>query len=202
MAKIKICGLSRDVDIEYANEAKPDYVGFIIGIPKSRRNIEHAAAKRLKGMLDKNIKAVGVFIDYPTEKIAQLVNDNVIDIVQLHGNEDESYILKLKKLIPNKEIWKAFVINSKYDIIEAQQCSADKILLDSGTGCGKTFDWNTVKDVQRNFILAGGLNPENIPKAIEQVNPWAVDLSSGVETDGFKSREKMLKAVKAAKSLI
>lgn len=201
MAKIKICGLSRDIDIAYVNEAKPDYIGFIIGFPKSKRNIDHNTAKRLKSRLDKNIKAVGVFVNYPIENIAQLVNDNIIDIVQLHGNESESYISDLKKIIPCTEIWKAFVIHSKYDIIEAIQCSADKILLDSGTGCGKAFDWNIVKDVKREFILAGGLNPQNISNAIEQINPWAIDLSTGAETEGFKDRGKILQAVEQSRKI-
>ncbi len=200
MAKIKICGLSRDVDAEYVNEAKPDYVGFIIGVPFSKRNIDHDRAERLRGLIDKNIPTVGVFIDYPIESIAELVKNGIINIVQLHGSENEDYIKNLRKLIPDTQVWKAFVIKSDDDILKAEKSSADKVLLDSGTGCGKTFDWSVVSGINREFILAGGLNSENIPKAVKQVSPWAVDLSSGVETDGVKDREKIFEAVKTLRN--
>lgn len=199
MTKIKICGLSRDADAEYVNEARPDFSGFIIGVPWSKRNIDSATALHLRKQIDKSIATVGVFIDYPIEKIAKLVTDGAVDIVQLHGGEDEDYIERLSKLIPHTEIWKALVIKSGEDIIKAEQCRADRVLLDSGAGCGKTFDWGIVKGIKREFILAGGLNPQNIPAAIEQIKPWAVDLSSGVETDGVKDREKILSAVKAVR---
>ena len=199
MAKIKICGLSRDVDAEFVNAAKPDFVGFIIGVPFSKRNIDINRAERMRSLIDEKIPTVGVFINYPIKDVAQLVNRGIINIVQLHGSEDEEYIKSLRKLIPHTEIWKAFVVKSADDISNAEKSSADRVLLDSGTGCGKTFDWSAVSEINREFILAGGLNSENIPNAISQVNPWAVDLSSGVETDGVKDREKILKAVKAAK---
>lgn len=200
MAKIKICGLSRDVDAEFVNSAKPDYVGFIIGVPFSRRNIGHEQAEHLRSLIDENIPTVGVFINYPIKDIAELVNRGIINIVQLHGGEDEDYINSLRELIPHTEIWKAFVIKSSDDTANAEKSSADRVLLDSGTGCGKTFDWSAVSGINREFILAGGLNSENIPKAVAQVRPWAVDLSSGVETDGVKDREKIFKAVKAVRS--
>ena len=199
MAKIKICGLSRDVDAEFVNAAKPDFVGFIIGVPFSKRNIDINRAERMRSLIDEKIPTIGVFINYPIKDIAQLVNRGIINIVQLHGSEDEEYIKSLRKLIPHTEIWKAFVVKSADDISNAEKSSADRVLLDSGTGCGKTFDWSAVSEINREFILAGGLNSENIPNAISQVNPWAVDLSSGVETGGVKDREKILKAVKAAK---
>ncbi|MDE7389530.1 MAG: phosphoribosylanthranilate isomerase [Lachnospiraceae bacterium] len=199
MPKIKICGLSRDIDADFANEVKPDYVGFIIGVPWSKRNIDGVTAHRLREKIDNDIPAVGVFIDYQVESVAKLVLDGSINIVQLHGHEDESYIADLRSLVPNVEIWKAFVITSDYDIMCAEQSSADKVLLDSGAGCGKTFDWSIVKNIKRDFILAGGLTPQNIPLAVKQVNPWAIDLSSGVETDEFKDIKKMSDAVKAAR---
>ena len=199
MTKIKICGLSRDVDAEFVNAAKPDFVGFIIGVPFSKRNINLNRAERLRSLIDKEIPTVGVFIDYPIKDIAELVNRGIINIVQLHGSENEEYIKSLREIIPNTEIWKAFVIKSADDISKAEKSSADKVLLDSGTGCGKTFDWSAVSGINRKFILAGGLNSENIPKAVEQVNPWAVDLSSGVETNGVKDEEKIFKAINAVK---
>lgn len=199
MAKIKICGLSRDIDTEFVNAAKPDFVGFIIGVPFSKRNIDCNRAERLRSLINKEIPTVGVFIDYPIKDIAELVNRGIINIVQLHGSENEEYIKSLREIIPNTEIWKAFVIKSADDISKAEKSSADKVLLDSGTGCGKTFDWSAVSGINREFILAGGLNSENIPKAVKQVKPWAVDLSSGVETNGVKDREKIFKAINAVK---
>lgn len=199
MTKIKICGLSRDADAEYVNKSMPDFVGFVIGVPKSSRNIDCAKAKHLRELINPNIPTVGVFINYPIEKAAELANDGVINIIQLHGSEDEQYISSLRRLAPGAEIWKAFVVKSAEDTKKANKCSADKVLLDSGTGCGKTFDWSAVSGVDRDFILAGGLNSENIPKAISQVHPWAVDLSSGVETDGVKDGEKIELAVRAAR---
>ena len=197
--KIKICGLSRDIDAEFVNATKPDFVGFIIGVPFSKRNIDVEQAERLRSLIDDKIPTVGVFINYPIKDIAQLVNRGIINIVQLHGGENEEYIKSLRELIPDTEIWKAFVIKSADDILNAEKSSADRVLLDSGTGCGKTFDWSIVSGINREFILAGGLNFENIPKAISQVKPWAVDLSSGVETDGVKDKEKIFKAVNAVK---
>ncbi len=199
MTKIKICGLSHDVDAEFVNAAKPDFVGFIIGVPFSKRNIDCNRAERLRSLINKEIPTVGVFIDYPIKDIEELVNRGIINIVQLHGSENEEYIKSLREIIPNTEIWKAFVIKSADDISKAKKSSADKVLLDSGTGCGKTFDWSIVSGINREFILAGGLNSENIPKAVEQVNPWAVDLSSGVETNGVKDKEKIFKAINAVK---
>lgn len=199
MTKIKICGLSRNIDAEFVNEAKPDFAGFIIGVPWSKRNIGCDTAVRLRGLIDRDIATVGVFIDCAAESAAQLANDGVIDVIQLHGNEDESYINRVRRLAPGTEIWKAFVVNSEEDIVKAKRCNADKVLLDSGAGCGKTFDWSIVKNIDREIILAGGLNAQNISLAVKQVNPWAVDLSSGVETEGVKDREKIISAVQAAK---
>ena len=199
MAKIKICGLFREIDAGFVNEAKPDFAGFIIDVPFSKRCIDYKKAFKLRELIDNNIQTVGVFINCDLQKVAKLANDGIINIVQLHGSEDEQYIGSLRTLCPNTEIWKAFVIKSKSDIDAAQKSSADKILLDSGTGCGKTFDWSSVSGIKRDFILAGGLDSQNIPKAIEQVAPWAVDLSSGVETDSVKDRTKILAAVKAAR---
>lgn len=200
MTKIKICGISRDVDTEYINEINPDFTGFIIGVPFSKRNIDHETAARLKSRLNVNIPTVGVFIDYPTERVAQLCNDGIIDIVQLHGSEDEDYIARLRSLVPKKlTIWKAFVVKTRQDVQNAENSSADMILLDSGTGSGRLLDWSIVSNVKRDFILAGGLTPENIADAVSQVKPWAVDISSGVETDGVKDKEKMEKAVSAVR---
>ena len=193
MTMIKICGISREEDTEFINATKPDYAGFIIGVPFSRRNITAEQACRLRNLINSDIKTVGVFVDYRKEDIVNLVECGIIDIVQLHGAEDEIFIKELRQLIPDTEIWKAFVIKNSEDIALAELSSADKILLDSGTGSGKSFDWSMLADVKRDFILAGGLNCENISSAIAQVRPYAVDVSSGVETDYLKDGAKIQK---------
>lgn len=193
MTMIKICGISREEDAEFINAAKPDYAGFIIGVPFSRRNITAEQARYLRNLISSDVKTVGVFVDYRKEDIVNLVECGIIDIVQLHGAEDEIFIKELRQLIPDTEIWKAFVIKSREDIALAELSSADKILLDSGTGSGKSFDWSMLADVKRDFILAGGLNCENISSAIAQVRPYAVDVSSGVETDYLKDGAKIQK---------
>ncbi len=193
MTMIKICGISREEDTEFINAAKPDYAGFIIGVPFSRRNISTEQARYLRNLISSDVKTVGVFVDYRKEDIVNLVECGIIDIVQLHGAEDEIFIKELRQLIPDTEIWKAFVIKNSEDIALAELSSADKILLDSGTGSGKSFDWSMLADVKRDFILAGGLNCENISSAIAQVRPYAVDVSSGVETDYLKDGAKIQK---------
>lgn len=199
MTKIKICGLFRDVDAKYINDSKPDYAGFVIGVPKSKRNIDYNTAKRLRELINSSIPTAGVFINHPVENVARLVNDGIISIVQLHGSEDDVYIEKLRELVPTTEIWKAFVVKFEKDVETANSSTADKVLLDSGTGCGKLFDWSVLRGINREFILAGGLNSENIPQAVEQIHPFAVDLSSGVETDGVKDAEKIDSAVKSVR---
>lgn len=194
--KIKICGLSRPIDIEYINEAKPDYCGFIINVPKSIRNTTPDQVRELRKMLNPGIIPVGVFRDAPMELVEELLRDGTIAIAQLHGHENEEYIRKLKTM-SDFTVIKAF--NEK-TMDQAMVSSADYILLDhAGGGTGETFDWKLLKDIRRPFFLAGGLGSDNIKEALEVVQPWAIDLSSKVETDGVKDREKILEAVKLAR---
>lgn len=189
MTNIKLCGLSRLVDIEIVNELKPEYIGFIF-VPQSKRYVSIAEASVLKKELDKKIKAVGVFVDEDIDIILDCINLGIIDMVQLHGHEDENTILKLKAL-GQRPIIKAFKIESQNDCLEAEKSSADYILLDSGSGSGKVFDWELIKDIKREYFLAGGLDVENVEKAIRVLKPYAVDVSSGLETDGLKDKLKM-----------
>ena len=200
MTKIKLCGLSRQCDIEWANELKPDYIGFIFW-SKSKRNVSPEKAKELKALLSPDIKAVGVFVDEPLEHIAKLLNDNIIDLAQLHGSEDEEYIAKLRTL-SDKPILKAFLLKSKEDAERAEKRTADHILLDSGMGTGKGFDRSLLKDIGRPYFLAGGLCPENVGIAVDTLSPFAVDVSSGIETDNFKDKNKMTAFVKAVRKEI
>ena len=188
MTKIKLCGLSRPCDIQTANEFMPEYIGFVFA-PKSKRYIDPQKAARLKELLSSDIRAVGVFVDEAPDTVAALLNSGVIDIAQLHGDEDEAYIQRLRQLA-DKPIIKAFQIKSRHDLAKATACTADHILLDSGAGTGKVFDWSVLRDVKRPYFLAGGLSPDNVGDAVRLLHPYAVDISSGIETDGRKDEEK------------
>ena len=189
MTKIKMCGLSRIEDIEAANLIKPDYIGFVFA-EISKRRVSALEASKLKSKLDSEIKAVGVFLDDKLDFVASMLNLGIVDVVQLHGSENEEYIEKVRE-ITNKPIIKAFIIRSKEDVERAEKSTADYILLDGGKGEGKVFDWSLLKAIKRPFFLAGGLNPDNAADAVKALKPYAVDVSTGIETDGVKDREKM-----------
>lgn len=189
MTKIKICGLSRQCDIEYANILHPDYVGFVFA-PESRRYVTPEKAIILSHNLNTDIVPVGVFVNAPIEIICNLINQNIIKAVQLHGNEDETFIKKLRTKC-NCTIIKAFAIRNSADITAAKASTADYVLLDSGSGSGVPFNWNFLKTFDRPYFLAGGLTPENVTNAILRFHPYGVDVSSSLETDGSKDKEKM-----------
>lgn len=201
MSKIKLCGLSRKCDIEWANELHPEYIGFVFA-PKSRRYVSVDTAAELKAMLSEDIKTVGVFVNSPVESVAYILSRGIIDIAQLHGSEDEEYISRLVKLT-DKPIIKAFSINSAADVSAANNSSADMVLLDSGQGgTGTNFDWKLLGDINRPYFLAGGLCCENISQAITALDPYAVDVSSGIETNGCKDKNKMAAFVAAVRKEI
>ena len=197
MTSIKLCGLSRPCDIEAANELKPEYIGFVFA-PKSKRYVTPEKAKELKQLLAPEIRAVGVFVNENPESVACLLNDGVIDIAQLHGNEDEDDIRRLRNLT-NKPIIKAFRIETARDIADAESCTADYVLLDSGAGTGTVFDWKLIQGIGRPYFLAGGLEVDNVGNAVKSLNPFAVDVSSGIETDGVKDKIKMAAFVAAVR---
>ena len=194
--KIKLCGLSRAEDIAAANRLLPDYIGFVFA-KKSRRYVSPERAAELKALLDPRITAVGVFVNETPENIANLLESGVIDAAQLHGDEDEEYISSLRKLT-DKTLIKAFKVNSVQDVIKAESSSADLVLLDSGAGTGSVFDWELIRTVKRRYFLAGGLDSRNVGEAIETLHPWAVDVSSGIETGGIKDEKKMADFISAA----
>ena len=198
MTQIKICGLTREADIDYVNEAKPDYIGFVLNFPKSRRNLTPERAAALKSRLSPDIKAVGVFVDRPEDEVVRAVETVGLDVIQLHGHENDAYIATLRErtALPT---WKASKIQTANDLAAAEKSAADEILLDNGYGTGEAFDWSLAAGIERPFLLAGGLTPENIPQAIRTLHPKLVDISSGVETDGAKDRNKILAAVRAAR---
>lgn len=197
--KVKICGLSRPADIEAVNQYQPDYAGFIINFPKSHRNCTPEQVQALHAQLSDSIPAVGVTVNQPLETVAALLEQGVIDIAQLHGQEDESYIDELKRRT-GKPVWKAFRIRSADDLDAARASSADMILLDNGYGTGETFDWTLVRDIGRPFILAGGLCEDNIDDAAK-MQPDAMDISSGVETNRVKDPEKIRTLIERIRSI-
>jgi phosphoribosylanthranilate isomerase len=195
--KIKICGLSRNEDIAYINEARPDYAGFVFAA--SKRQVTPAEAALLRRNLARDIIPVGVFVDAPIETIAALYNDGIIAIAQLHGGENEEYILRLKEAcFKNGRSGPVPVIKTiRSEELEKEVSpsgEADYYLIDSGAGSGKSFNWDLLKNMNTSkpWFLAGGINVENISRAAA-LNPYGIDISSGAETDGKKDREKILR---------
>lgn len=189
--EIKICGIRREEDIEIINKYKPEYIGFVFA--ESRRRVSADTAKRLSQLLDGDTKTVGVFVNASKEEVEEAVYTAGLDVVQLHGDEDAEYI---KNLDVPCEIWKAVRVRDGADIPEID--GADRILLDKYTdaeygGSGKTFDWSSVGTLKtkKPIILAGGLNKDNVMQGINIFNPVCVDVSSAVETDGFKDENKI-----------
>ncbi len=191
MVKIKICGLRRLKDIEIVNKYKPDYIGFVFA--DSKRKVSHEIASRMKSKLSSDIISVGVFVDAPQDEILNLFDDNIIEVAQLHGMESEDYINNLKENTNNElKIIKAIEMADDVDLSKYDNSHADYLLLDSGKGSGKTFDWQLIKnDLKKDFFLAGGINSTNVKKAIEEFKPYAIDLSSSLETNDYKDEDKI-----------
>lgn len=201
MTKIKLCGLTRPCDISCANELMPDYIGFVFA-PNSRRYVPPEKALQLRRQLSPNIAAVGVFVKEKPETVAALLSQGVIDLAQLHGGESEDYIRQLRSLTC-KPLIQAFRIDTQEDILAAERSPADYVLLDSGSGgTGTSFDWELARRLQRPCFLAGGLGIANVADAIDALHPCAVDVSSGIETDGYKDRKKMNAFVRAVRDAV
>ena len=202
MVKLKICGMRRSEDIEMANRYKPDYIGFVFA--DSPRKVSYDQAKELSELLSDEIVPVGVFVNEHMKLIVDLFKDGIIEMAQLHGDEDEKYIRNLKDKSIEETGKQIPVINAieikdgddyNDELLKWRDSASDYFILDSGKGSGKTFDWSLIDKESEFFknsiFLAGGLNSENLALAIEEFNPFAVDLSSSVETDGFKDEEKI-----------
>lgn len=197
--KVKICGLSRPTDIAAVNQYRPDYAGFIINFPKSHRSCTPEQVQALHAQLSPDIPAVGVTVNQPLDTVVSLLEQGIIDIAQLHGQEDDAYIQALQART-GKPVWKAFRIRSAADLQAARDSSADMILLDNGYGTGETFDWTLVRDIGRPFILAGGLREENIQDAAN-MQPDTMDISSGAETNRVKDPEKIRTLINIIRSI-
>ena len=192
MVKVKICGIRRAEDIEIINKYPPDYIGFVFA--ESKRKINLDTAKTLKKMLKVNIPVVGVFVNGNIEDILELYRNDIIDIAQLHGDENEDYINQLKEEAPGIKLIKAIEINKKEDLNDYENINVEYLLLDCGKGSVKTFNCDLInKNISKDFFLAGGLNSANFNQAIEKFQPYGIDLSSGVETNGYKDEEKIKK---------
>lgn len=197
--KVKMCGMRREEDIIYANEIRPDYVGFIFA--DSKRYISPEMAEKFRKELNENIKVVGVFVNEDVKRMAEIAKKVPLDVIQLHGEERKEDILELKKLLGSEvQIWKAVRVRKREDVIKAMQLPAEKILLDSFAknmygGTGKLLDISllTGMNFSKPYFLAGGLNTENIGDIIKKIHPYGIDLSGGIETDGKKDQKKMKK---------
>ena len=219
---IKICGMRRKEDIEAANACRPDYIGFILS-PGFRRSVTPEEAEQLARRLAPGILKVGVFVNESVEKVVEAAG--FLDLIQLHGSEDNAYIRDLRGRMATsdprglleatndprgrmtKPVIQAFRIRSADDLKRAMESEADYLLLDNGTGTGEAFDWSLIRDAEalkrgaaaKPWILAGGLGPDNVAEAVRRFRPYAVDLSSGAETDGWKDPEKMARCVRAVR---
>jgi phosphoribosylanthranilate isomerase len=207
--KIKFCGLRRPEDIEYANQTRPDYIGFVFA--KSKRQVSPEQAGRLAAGLAEGIKKVGVFVNAPLEDILEAVRQAGLDVVQLHGEEGPEEIRAVREALEAggldagtigkaPEVWKAVRTTDPAVLLAADGLAVDRLLLDAFTpgmagGTGVVADWDMIRSVREQltkpFFLAGGLNAGNIEEAVQSVGPFGIDLSSGIETEGFKDLRKM-----------
>lgn len=200
--RLKICGLKRPEDIRLVNRYRPDYAGFVFAGEKRRLAPEQA--KELRGLLIPEIQSVGVFVNADPGLIAGLAEDGVIDLIQLHGDEDEEYIRLLRQRT-TKKILRAIRVRSKEDILQAAALPVDYLLFDTYRkevygGSGECFDWKLIREAEEelaldgrqlpDYFLAGGISAENIAAAAA-LQPYALDVSSGVEAEGRKDEEKL-----------
>ena len=189
MSKIKFCGIQPTTDLPFINQLAPDYIGMVFA-QNSRRFVTIAQARQINEILNPSIKKVGVFVNAPEELIRQIVAEKLIDFIQLHGQEDELTIQHYQMTF-HLPIIKAFSIQTPQDVLEASQSTADYLLFDyQQAGSGQSFDWRLIQQVNRPYFLAGGIKPENL-KAALAFKPYAIDLSSGIESNGVKNNQKM-----------
>lgn len=195
--ELKICGLSRLEDIIAVNRHGADYAGFVF-FKKSKRYVDPYKANELIELLRSDIKPVGVFMDEPIDDVVRIARISGVELVQLHGHESEEYVEYIKRTL-DRPVIKAFKAGEEGALERASNTSADYVMIDSGAGSGKKFDWSILKDFKRDYFLAGGLDPESVGEAIRLLEPYAVDVSSGVETDGIKDEKKIAEFIKAVK---
>jgi phosphoribosylanthranilate isomerase len=201
MTKIKICGLTRLGDIEAVNEAMPDFIGFIFA--ESRRKVTTEQAAEMKKHLDTRVKSVGVFVNAELSEIERIACAGIVDLIQLHGDEDAEYITEVRHRT-GLPVIKAVRVQSPAQVLRAQALPCDYLLLDTFDknaygGTGKTFDYALIPKLGKPFFLAGGLKARNIAEALA-IRPYGVDISGGVETDGVKDAGKIREIVRVVRS--
>ena len=202
MVKIKICGLKTGEDIRMANRLRPDFAGFVFA--DSRRRITPEQAAGMKKELLPEIRSVGVFVNEELERVVSLAESGVLDLIQIHGDEDEAYIRRLKERT-EKPVIKAVRVRGQEDILQAVKLPCEYLLLDTYKadgygGSGETFCWDWIPEITKPFFLAGGLSAENIAEALKCCHPWAVDVSSSVETEGRKDEKKARRFMEAVRA--
>ena len=223
--RVKLCGMSREEDVDAVVAARPNLCGFIVDFPKSHRNVSPERVAELTARMDEAEAAateaatadeptpaptaptrtpvwrVGVFVDEPVAELVRIVRASGLDLAQLHGHEDAAYVEAVRELAPELGLIQAFKVRTPADVGRACQSPADLVLLDNGQGTGESFDWSLCARATRPFMLAGGLSPENVAEAIQQVRPWGVDMSSGIETGRVKDPAKIQAAVAAVRGV-
>ena len=195
--RLKICGLSRLEDIIAVNRHGADYAGFVF-FQKSKRYVDPYRASELISLLRTDTVPVGVFMDEPLDNVVRIARISGVEIIQLHGHESDEYVEYVKRTL-ERPVIKAYKAGEEGALEKAKNSTADYVMIDSGAGSGKKFDWNILKDFERDYFLAGGLDPESVGEAISLLEPFAVDVSSGVETDGIKDEKKIADFIKAVK---
>ena len=195
--RLKICGLSRLEDIIAVNRHGADYAGFVF-FQKSKRYVDPYKANELISLLRTDIKPVGVFMDEPLDNVVRIARLSGVEMIQLHGHESDEYVEYIKRTL-ERPVIKAYKAGEKGILEKANNSPADYVMIDSGAGSGKKFDWSILKGFERDYFLAGGLDPESVGEAIGLLEPFAVDVSSGVETDGIKDEKKIADFIKAVK---
>ena len=195
--ELKICGLKRLEDIIAVNRHGADYAGFVF-FEKSKRYVDPYKANELISLLRADIKPVGVFMDEPLDNVVRIARISGVELVQLHGHESEEYVEYVKRTL-DRPVIKAYKASEEGALEKALNSNADYVMIDSGAGSGKKFDWSILKDFKRDYFLAGGLDPESVGEAIRMLEPFAVDVSSGVETDGIKDEKKIAEFIEAVR---
>ncbi len=196
-AELKICGLSRLEDIIAVNRHGADYAGFVF-FKKSKRYVDPYKANELIELLRSDIIPVGVFMDEPIDDVVRIARISGVEMIQLHGHESEEYVAYVKRTL-DRPVIKAYKASEEGALEKAANSAADYVMIDSGAGSGEKFDWNILKGFKRDYFLAGGLDPESVGEAIRLLEPFAVDVSSGVETDGIKDEKKIADFINAVK---
>ncbi len=198
---IKICGIRRPEDVEIVNTYRPDYIGFVFA--PTWRQIDLAAACRLKALLHPEIKSVGVFVNQPIQLLTEALATGAVSFLQLHGQEDAAYESELLKALaqkgvknPEEHLIRAYRIRSEKDFDHIKTTHAPLLLLDAYSpedigGTGQTFDWSLIRNMEKPFFLAGGITAKNVREAIELVHPFGIDASSSLETNQAKDSKKI-----------